>query len=213
VGFALTRARAYVCCELWLSDYLRRQEIEAWMLFNLSTVALENHRPTAALQAAEHALTLPTDSTLQRHLTFAAFGRAVAGDLARARELFAGRDGNGLEQRDAKLFQATALLLELFDTERHERRGVLKQLAALDLSQSGLKGADMRSGGTLQRMLAAGVLKQGFVFGFFVMRWLPWLVTLALGLGLTFGATDVATYCGFALVALPVTYLFWRRSS
>jgi tetratricopeptide (TPR) repeat protein len=213
VGFALMSARAYVCCELWLSDYRRRRDVEAWMLLNLSYAALENHRTRAALQAAEHALTLPTDDTLQQHLTFAAFGRAVAGDVAGARELFAGRDGTGFGESHAKLFHATGLLLELVATERHERHVVLQQLGGLDLSRSGLKGADMRSGGTLQRMLAAGVLKQGFVFGFFVMRWLPWLVALALGLGLTFGDADVAAYCGFALVALPVAYLVWRHSS
>lgn len=214
VGYALLRARAYVLGELWLSDYARRSDAEAWMLHNYCVAALENHRHGAAHRAAERALELPTDATLPRHMALAAFSRAVKGDVAGAHELLEGRTPHGLSERYALLFEAAALLVELARTPVAERRPVLAQLGRLDLSRSGVKAAELISGGTLQRLLAAGVLRQQYTLGFFIMRWLLVIILLALVLGYFYAPDpDWSTACGLLLAGLPIGYLLWRRAA
>lgn len=91
---------------------------------------------------------------------------------------------------------------------------MLAQLGRIDLSRSGVKAAELVSGGTLQRLFAAGVLKQQFTVGFFVMRWLLVIIAAALVLGDFFApAPELATAGGVALAALPVGDLVWRRST
>lgn len=210
-GFALVSARAYVVAELWLSDYRRRPGAEAWMISNSSAASLENYRPGAALAAAEHALSLPTDTALARLMALVAFGRATGGDIAGASELLSGRIWDDLTPRYATLFQAAAHLVQLATCPPEAAQEPLRALRKLDLSPHGLKGMDFGSGGTLQRWLAAGVLRQRFDLRFWLTRWAPLLVLLALGVALfRFPSPDASVnFSVLGLVGL-VTLGAWR---
>jgi tetratricopeptide (TPR) repeat protein len=177
VGYALTRTRAYVVGQLWLADYAERQDAQAWMLHNYRVAALENHQPAAALRAVEHALTLPADDTLPHHLAFAAFGRAVSGNIEGAREMVGGRVFQNLGGQEQWLFDSAQRLVRLADTQGQDRADELSELRLS--AGSVLRAVEPFVLGLLQRWLAAGVLRQTWDPAFLLRRFAPWLALLA----------------------------------
>jgi cellulose synthase operon protein C len=177
VGYALTRTRAYLVGQLWLADYADRREAQAWMLHNYRVAALENHQPTAALRAVEHALTLPADDTLPYHLAFAAFGRAASGNIEGAREMVGGRVFQDLEGQEQWLFDSAQRLVGLADANGEDRA---VELSELRLSAGSVFHAvEPFVAGLLRRWLAAGVLRQTRDPAFLLRRFAPWLALLA----------------------------------
>ena len=202
VGYALAAARAYIATECWLSGYRKRASLEAWVLQNYRVAALENYRPRAALRAAEHALTLPADGTLNSHLAFVAFGRAAAGNLAGAREILAGRSGEGLEGRNRWLFESAQLLLDFGQARGDDRVRKLDYLRTRILLSRQTFG--LFSTATLYRWLADGVLKQEFDLRIALYRGALWFCLvgwcLLLGsLGAPFGAWFASALVGSSL--------------
>lgn len=215
VGYALASAHAYAFAELWLAGYARRTATEAWMLHNYRVCALENHRPQAGLRAAEHALTLPTDLTLPKHLAFVAFGRAANGDIEGAREILDGRAAMNLTGLDQKLFDAARLLVELASASAAARSDLLRELGRVHLMIPARGQLAPLSFTTLQRWLASGVLRQHFSLHFFLVRWQLWLAGAALVLLLLLAPLGRELLEGIVsiVVGAAVVYYLARRSS
>jgi hypothetical protein len=146
------------------------------MLHNYRICAIENHRTDAGLRAVEHALTLPTDLTLSLHLAFAAFGRAVNGDIEGAREILDGRSAEQLSGLEFSLFEASRLLVELSRAPRDARPELMRSLRRMTLAlREAGHGTAYLSTTTLDRWFAAGVLRQHFSFRFLISRWALWI--------------------------------------
>lgn len=214
VGYALTGARAYAIGELWLADYPRRTATEAWMLHNYRLCAIENHRTRAGLRAAEHALTLPTDITLAKHLAFVAFGRAVSGDIDGASEILAGRSAMNLDGLEQKLFEAARLLVEFARAPVEARPERLEELRLVKFATHAAGQMPPLSAATLRRWLAAGVLRHDFSLRFFLVRWWIWIVVSGLLI-----VSIVPLFSDLAMGVARLTLITWtgyylsRRSS
>lgn len=208
IGFALTRARAYVACQIWLSDYARRSATEAWMLHNYRICALENHQRQSGLRAAEHALTLPTDGTLHWHLAFSAFAHAANGNISKAREIVEGRSAEGLTDRHRALFEGARLLVALSSAARSEQLPILQELSTITF---GVSCFSLFSAGTLQRWLASGVLRQSFSWVFFWRRWGLWFAITGCVLGALLGPAPLGAVLSVLVLQLLPGYYVWLR--
>jgi tetratricopeptide (TPR) repeat protein len=82
-GFALTACRFNRCGIHWLSDWVTRAGIEAWMLLNLSTCLRAARKHSRAIEINRCALALPPDQTRPKHLAWVALEEALtAGEEA-----------------------------------------------------------------------------------------------------------------------------------
>jgi hypothetical protein len=173
VGYAFAASKAYIATEWWLSSYRKRTLVEAWMLQNYRVAALENHRPRAALRAAEYALGLPADSTLSGQLAFVAFGRAATGNVRGAREILSGRTADSLQGRNRWLFESARMLTDFAHARGDDRALKLDELRTRIWRSKQVLG--LFSTATLYRLLADGVLKQQFDLRIALYRGALWL--------------------------------------
>ncbi len=82
VGYAYVHLRQWKNAVKWMRDAGRRQDVEPWMLLNLSAALRELARNDEALAVNRRALTLTSDHTSAQHLLWVAFETAIAGRIS-----------------------------------------------------------------------------------------------------------------------------------
>jgi hypothetical protein len=185
VGYALAISGSYTLLYWWLSDYAKRTHVEPWMLHNYRVACVHRWRKKAAQKVVEHALSLPADDTLHRHLAFLAFARAAEGDIEGARALTLVVTPKQLGPADAALFRTATALVKLHDAPIAKRPEALTEVAASSGSLW-LCFHFWGDAGFIARWAAAGVLRHFFSPAFFLRRWgylilvLLWFLWVAL---------------------------------
>jgi tetratricopeptide (TPR) repeat protein len=74
-GYVLATETRYREAVRWMSDWRKRSDVEAWMLFNLVEALRATDDDATARQVSEHALTLPPDHTHDLHRLWLAVDR------------------------------------------------------------------------------------------------------------------------------------------
>lgn len=128
VGYALTAADLDADCVRWLEGGERRPDAEAWMLLNLagSLRALKRDRQAEAVSLAVVRRGL-RDMTWPRHVARAAYGEALAGRPAEARQLLASAPTKDGEESSPSLELLRALVLALCDVLESPDRATARQ--------------------------------------------------------------------------------------
>lgn len=84
MAYALIASRRYKAASHWLRDWREHQDVEPWILFNLTTALLHQARSADARPVVDHALTLSNDSMRNGFLIWRGLEEALRGDLAAA---------------------------------------------------------------------------------------------------------------------------------
>lgn len=125
VGYALANSGLHAECCDWLADAPERADAEGWVLANLASSLRHLGRDGEAIAVSREAvLRGGQDHTWSWHLSLAAFGEALSGNAADARELHA-RLGEG-EIQDSfrvmdQLTNALCAVLEASDAPSSKR--------------------------------------------------------------------------------------------
>lgn len=182
LGYALTSCRWYILCARWLSDYRERKNAEAWMLFNLASCLMHNHRMESSYRVALHALCLRSDDTLLSHLARAGFFEATHGRFDEA-----ARHVNGIQPETAddttswmlRVAQALVQVAQLRE-EPAARAAEQFELELLIRERGWLGTAFWSPHATCTRMAARAAFRLRPSISMLLMGWSPlWLGLLA----------------------------------
>lgn len=97
IGFALRVVGDPAATIEWMRDWRERQDVQPWMLLNLTLALRYARRDPEAADLTRYALSLPADGATAGHNVWSAFDRALAGDLETARSLIERVDREALD--------------------------------------------------------------------------------------------------------------------